>query len=338
MKLYLDNDYANMDAMINDGNLFHWIIGGRGTGKTYGSLDYILREHPTFLYIRRTQTEADLVTNGLNNPFKNIQLKYGVTVLAEKMGRNLGRFYTVDEDATETIGYIGALSTFASIRGIEFMQDVSLILYDECIPEKRARPIKEEFNALMNLYETVNRNRELEGRKAVNLVCLSNSNDIANPYFIGLQIVNRIAKMMQKGSEVYRDDSRKLSVYMLMHSKISDRKAKTALYQLTGDGDFADMALSNMFELDDQSISPRRISEYRPLVQIGELIVYKHKSRQEFYLSCHASGTVPVTYGTSDIDVQRFLSKYDFLFMKYINDNIYFEDATSLVLFEKYFL
>lgn len=338
MKLYLDNDYANMDAMINDGNLFHWVIGGRGTGKTYGSLDYILREHPTFLYIRRTQTEADLVTNGLNNPFKNIQLKYGVTVLAEKMGRNLGRFYTVDEDATETIGYIGALSTFASIRGIEFMQDVSLILYDECIPEKRARPIKEEFNALMNLYETVNRNRELEGRKAVNLVCLSNSNDIANPYFIGLQIVNRIAKMMQKGSEVYRDDNRKLSVYMLMHSKISDHKAKTALYQLTGDGDFADMALSNMFELDDQSIRPRRISEYRPLVQIGELIVYKHKSRQEFYLSCHASGTVPVTYSTSDIDVQRFLSKYDFLFMKYINDNIYFEDATSLVLFEKYFL
>lgn len=338
MKLYLDNDYANMDAMINDGNLFHWIIGGRGTGKTYGSLDYILREHPVFLYIRRTQTEADLVTNGLNNPFKHIQMRYGVTVLAEKMGRNLGRFYTADEESTETIGYIGALSTFAGVRGIEFMQDVTLILYDECIPEKRARPIKEEFNALMNLYETVNRNRELEGRPAVNLVCLSNSNDIANPYFIGLQIVNRIAKMMTKGSEIYRDDGRKLSVYMLMKSKISDRKAKTALYQLTGEGDFADMALSNMFDLDDQSIKPRRMNEYRPLVQIGELVVYKHKSRQEYYISCHAAGTIPVQYSTSDIDVKRFVSKYDFLFFKYINNGVLFEDATSLVLFERYFL
>lgn len=338
MKLYLDNDYANMGAMINDGNVFHWVIGGRGTGKTYGSLDYILSHMPTFLYIRRTQTEADLVTNGLNNPFKNIQIKYGVTVFAEKMGRNLGRFYTADEDTTETIGYIGALSTFASIRGIEFMQDVSLIVYDECIPEKRARPIKDEFNALMNLYETVNRNRELEGRRPVNLVCLSNSNDIANPYFIGLQIVNRIARMMQKDVEIYRDDTRSLSVYMLMKSKISDRKATTALYRLTGDGDFADMALSNMFELDDQSIRPRKLNEYKPLVQIGELVVYKHKSRYEYYITCHPAGTIPVTYGTSDIDVKRFLAKYDFLFFKYLNNSICFEDATSLVLFEKYFL
>ena len=59
-----------------------------------------------------------------------------------------------------------ALSVVANIRGIDF-SDYDYILFDEFIPSDGERPIKREFEAFLNFYETVNRNRELEGKPAV---------------------------------------------------------------------------------------------------------------------------------------------------------------------------
>lgn len=38
MKLYLDNGYVNMSAIIELGLPFNFVVAGRGTGKTYGTL------------------------------------------------------------------------------------------------------------------------------------------------------------------------------------------------------------------------------------------------------------------------------------------------------------
>ena len=66
-----------------------------------------------------------------------------------------------------------ALSTFGNLRGVDF-SDVDMIFFDEFVPQKNARPIKAEAEAFFNLYETVNRNRELDGRPPVRVLMLSN--------------------------------------------------------------------------------------------------------------------------------------------------------------------
>lgn len=339
MGLYLESGYANMHDIMNKPDTFVFVIGPRGTGKTYGALLEILECGKKFIYLRRTQTEADLVSSEVVNPFKKVIEDHPEFDLdVGSINRNMGGFDLVEDDCiSRPIGYSAALSTFASIRGMDF-SDVDIIFFDEFIPEKRARPIKEEFQALMNMYETVNRNRELQGKQPVKLVCCANSNDIANPIFIGLEIVNRIARMMDKGTEVYRDPSRALAVYMLMHSPISEKKAQTALYRLTKNNDFSQMALENIFQVDTSSVSSRRLTEYRPVARIGEMVVYKHKSRAEFYVNCSRSGSVRDVFTTSDVDRKRFVSKYSYLYFRYLADDIIFEDVSSLVLFEKYFL
>lgn len=338
MALYLESGYANMKEIISREDVFIFVIGPRGTGKTYGALLHILESGSKFIYLRRTQTEADLVSSAVINPFKKvIEDHKEYEVMTESVNRNMGAFFTEVSGEHAILGYSAALSTFASIRGMDF-SDVDLIFFDEFIPEKRARPIKEEFQALMNMYETVNRNRELSGKPPVKLVCCANSNDIANPIFIGLEIVNRIAKMMEKGIEYYRDPERQLGVYMLMKSPISERKAETALYKLTKNSDFTQMALENIFDVDTSSVSSRNIREYRPVARIGELVVYKHKSRSEFYVNCSRSGSVRDVYSTTDVDTKRFINKYSYLYFRYLADDIIFEDVSSLVLFEKYFL
>ena len=332
--LYLESGYISQSAIKAGRSSFVFEIGGRGTGKSYGMLQYIMQHNIKFLLLRRTQTEADIIGTDLTNPFKALQLDelpHPVSV-----SKNLHAFHQMREEEDKTIGYLAALSTFATIRGVD-LSDVELIFYDEFIPEKHQRPIKDEYEALMNVYESVNRNRELQGRPPVKMVCCANSNDIANPIFIGLQIVDRIARMMQKGIESYHDDKRSLSVYMFQRSPISEKKADTALYRLTAGSDFQNMALRNMFDLDSTYISSRNLKEYKPLVRIGELVIYEHKSRLEYYVRCGSSGSVPHVFGTSDMDRKRFVKMYNYLFIRYLAGHMLFENSISQVLFEKYF-
>lgn len=320
-----------MGRMIELGTTFIFMVGARGTGKTYGAMKAVIEDKMKFLYLRRTKTESDLVKTGIANPFKVINRDLGTNIEPER-----GMYFFPFKNNDEIIGYGAALSTFSNIRGVDF-SDVEIILYDEFIPEKTARPIKEEFSAFTNMYETVNRNRELQNREPVKVVCMANSNKLDNPIFLGLEIVNRVAHMMQKKIEVYNDFSKELTVYMLMKSPISDLKRKTALYKLTAGNDFQRMALDNMFDLNNEAIRPAPIREYIPAVKVGELCIYRHKSRKEYYVSCVMSGTFQKVYTTSDIDLARFLHNHIVIFDMYIHNKVFFEDAVSLFLFEKFY-
>lgn len=340
MKLYLESGYINEEDIISSADTFIFQIGARGTGKSYGILKYLLDHKIQFMMLRRTQTEADMISTPVTNPFKALMMADPkLDLQIESVSKNLSCFTMpgeTEEDPRIRIGYLAALSTFATIRGAD-LSDVEMIFYDEFIPENHQRPIRDEYAALMNVYETVNRNRELQGRQPVKMVSASNSNELANPIFIGLEIVDRIARMMKKGIEVYKDPDKSLAVYMFMKSPISDQKAKTSLYKLTAGNDFQNMALRNMFDLDTRYIKSRALKEYKPIVKIGELVLYEHKGRREYYARCGASGTIPHVFTTSDTDKKRFVKSYNYLYLRYLSGYMYFENSTSQVLFEKLF-
>lgn len=338
MRLYDKNGYINQEEILETPDVFIFEIGPRGTGKSYGILKYILEQDLKFILLRRSQTEMNTIKNNITNPFKSVLHEFPDTVIrCDSIAENIGVFQRINgEEEPKNIGYLAALSTFKNVRGMDF-SDVDIIFYDEFIPEKHARPIKEEYDVFLNMYETINRNRELQGQKPVKLVCAANSNDIANPIFIGLEIVERIGRMMNRKIESWSDPVRALSVYMFMKSPISEQKAETALYQLTAGSTFQDMALRNMFDLDESAIRSRELKEYKPLARIGELVLYQHKSRDEYYIRCGKSGTVPDVYSTSDIDAKRFIKKYGYIFIAYLRDMARFETSTARILFERYF-
>lgn len=338
MGLYLDSGYADQESLITSAPTFTFEIGGRGTGKTYGALLYLLQRPRVnkFVYLRRTQIEADLISNDYANPFKKVSSDHpGRWDISFKKN---GKEYYLIFDGDDLIGYSAALSTFANIRGIDF-SDVDIILYDEFIPQKGSRPVKEEFDKFRNLYESINRNRELEGKEPVKVFSMANSNDIANPIFMGLEIVNRIGKMVKTKTAIWTDPERGLRVIMLQDSPISKKKRLTALYRLgSGSSEYDEMALENVFSYDQSAIASRSLKEYRPLVSIGELVIHKHKSRQEYYVNCHASGTVKYEkYKITDKDIERFIAKYNYLYFRYLSNNLLFEDPASMVIFEKIF-
>ena len=59
--LYLDNGYLNIPYVLGYKMPFTFVIGGRGTGKTYGALKYAIENKLNIALIRRTQTQIDML-------------------------------------------------------------------------------------------------------------------------------------------------------------------------------------------------------------------------------------------------------------------------------------
>lgn len=324
---------------------FIFCVGGRGTGKTYGALQYVYNTKKPFLYLRRTKTQFELSSKTETNPFKALELDGAVPILATKpVAKDLTGLYHTEEDDDKyvpvglPIGYMSALSTFSNLRGMSF-EEIEYIIFDEFIPEPHERPIKNEAQAFLNLIETVNRNRELKGRDPVKVLCLANANDIASPLYVELGIVKKSEQMMSTHKQVSIDERRGLCMIHLFNSAISERKKHTALYRLTAnrDSEFNKMALENRYYTDDSAvIKSCNLNEYIPLVSINGITIYQHKSDRLFYVSTHKTGTCR-EYGNSAAEKRRFLNNHGSLWVAYLHNRVWFEEYLCLVCFENAF-
>ena len=63
MTLYDDNGYFDIGRVLASKLPFIFVVGGRGTGKTFSSLKYVLEHNIKFVFLRRTQSQVDLINN-----------------------------------------------------------------------------------------------------------------------------------------------------------------------------------------------------------------------------------------------------------------------------------
>lgn len=336
--LYLENGFFDFGEAVRRSTAFNFIIGGRGTGKTYGALKWCIESGKKFLFMRRLQKEADIISKDELSPFKVYGDALGGLILCRPVSKYItGVYMSVTDDEGNNIpsgppiGYVCALSSIANLRGFD-TSDIEIIVFDEFIPEKSSAKQKYLGDALLNAYETINRNRELFGKDPVKLFALANSNDLGNDVFISLGLVNVVERMSRKKQEFYQDTERGVTVIMLTRSKISEKKKKTALYQLTSGSEYEQMALGNDFAYDDRyNIRPRPIREYRPLFSWGGICCYEHKSREEFYVAFHLSGS-PEMF-TGEVGRHECRRLYAGIWKAYYNGNVYFENYDALRIF-----
>ena len=203
--------------------------------------------------------------------------------------------------------------------------------------EQISNEIKNEAEAFLNAYETINRNREINGGEAVKCICLSNSNDILNPIFVSLKIVDLVGKMAEKGIDYYPDNKRGFAVIMPLNSPISQEKNKTALYKLAGD-EFRSMAISNKFEnAKSRNVRHLNIAEFKPVAKIGEINIYRHKSMNLYYCTPYLSGVFNLIYGTNDGEINRARRELYFAIVAYASGRMTFETRLTEGLFCKFF-
>ena len=309
------------------------IIGPRGCGKTYSVLDYMQEqstEDSKFIYMRRDGTEIDSCSTEYGNPFKKLNDDKGYNVHPFQISKFNGFGIAKDDDAT-VIGYGVALSTFASMRSQDF-SDVDRIFFEEFIPEKHKRKIKGEGAALLNLYETVNRNRELMGEKPVELIMCANGIDLANPILLELGATSLIAKMLANKQRRLTIPEKGLYIEIIPRTKVSEMKEDTVLYRLANQ-DFVVDSLDTTFRGADLEFVRKNVNlkSYKTEFSYSEYVFFSNK--EHYYV---ARSKVPCKIEIPERELSRlqalFSPRYRILRAM---GNIYFDDYVTLAMFDR---
>ena len=332
MDIYTQEGYLDFKQIIFDKQTFNFIIGARGVGKTFGALSYCLLNKIKFVYLRTRNEQIKKLSNPAFNPFKPINEEYNrhIRINNKKTG-GITQFIDEDDD-NNIVGYMLPLSTFSNFRGFD-LSDIDIIIYDEFIPEKEERPLRNQAAILFNAYETSNRNRELKGRKPIKLICMSNANTIFNDIFLYLKITKKVYDMHKKKKMYYYDQDRDLSIYCLFDSPISERKKNTALYKLTAGTDFIDMAIENDYTIENEDlIRSFNISGFRPVCAVGECYFYVN-SESLYYMTTFKKGVFQKSYGTEENSILNFRHNNYMIWNAFLQNRLFFEDIYCMEFF-----
>lgn len=328
-KIYDQEGWVNWDYIMAQPESLISVVGARGTGKTYGCFKWLVSNRKKFLYLRRLKSQLEECRKEAGNPFRKLNTDMELNILPFSTGGTVS--FNYDEKAGETAAVGVALSVVANIRGVDY-SDFDFIVFDEFIGSDGERPIRNEFQAFLNFYETVNRNRELEGKPAVKCIMLGNANRIANPYFTGWHCMRRVLRMIQGKQFVWRSDDRTRMIILLLESPVSARKADTVLYK-NANQDFISMALDNAFRTDETKIKSEPLKEFVHIVSVGEIGIYKHKTERRYYVSSTVGQPFYEAFG---IGLKMFQLDYYMLRVYYmVNKTVSFESFECELIFRE---
>lgn len=289
INLQTDQEDLYVDVRTRSHMPFQFYIGPRGTGKSFTCLRQEINNPMTgdkFLYLRNTKAEVQVATSPVGNAFKRINTVYGTDVIGD-FSNQLG-FGTFEmNDKNDIIGYAFGITTFAGARSID-LTDVSHMVFEEFIPEEHVPKRRARGKAFLNLYETVNRNRELEGKDAVTVYFLANAISLADEILLEMGIVNDIQNMLRNGEN--RRTIPQRGVYIeIIDAKVVDKKKDTALYRL-GNTSFNNQALRADFANARLNLIQRKFNQrdYVPYISYAGITIYK--SKQERHMHIAATG------------------------------------------------
>ena len=260
---------------------FNVIIGGRGIGKTYSAISFLMEEGEPFIYMRNTDVQIKESSTAFGNPFKKWNRDYGRDVKILKEGH-----HSVIVEKDKNLGYAVPLSTFENLRGVD-LSDVKYVLFEE-FSERRALSFR-QFDTFANFYETANRNRELLGEDPLKVIMLSNAQKLDNPILANYGFIPIIENMLLTGD---KERIGRHYYIALPESDVSEAKRGTANYQLAKDTFFAQKAIENKFAYDSfYGVKKRPLREYVPVCSIDDIYIYRHKSTGRYYASSSQSNT-----------------------------------------------
>lgn len=321
------------------------VIGGRGTGKTIGTLMWLLSPGaPYFAYSRRYAWQiANLASKDLS-PLKAVNRNLGSDFMATKVSRDFYGIFEAEymEDgrmrmrnlAGDCKGLLIPISTGAGLKGFDGL-DIDVWVSDEIVPDTNESVLKEEGGAYRSIYETINRNRESEGRPPLLQIAYGNSNKVATPYTIEFGYIPHFIDM-KNSNETARVVNGNELLILMDDSPIMEEKAKQAVYAGRKDK-YALMAVANEFT-DDHFSKIRRIShkELIPMYKLGDLYISTIKAGG-WYVSLQNPGGNPQKYDATPIGIEKFRKQRGEFIVQYWWEKIIFSEELSESLLQEYF-
>lgn len=340
--LYTPDGWLNFEYILSRGAWLNIIIGKRQVGKTYGTLQLMLKHDLTHVLLRRTTEEVDTISATPDLcPYKVFEPDYKVSFF--KSGSKICRIsdYIIgsDEKAKEERqrGIITSLAQISHIRGFNGSVYSDLV-FDEFIPEKGVICRKTDGDAFLNAYVTINGNRELNGAPPLRAWLLANTNNINSPILEALNVTDDILSMRRKGKEELFTDNGVLIIQPQSVDITAKRKDTALMRQIDTKSDFYGMAIDNRFAYDESPyIKTMPIKNLTPLWAYDNTM-YCWETPTGFYL-CRAKFKTDAQYRYDGTRTGRERLYTDFGYMKpfYYYGAIAFADMRLYTLFKTIF-
>lgn len=248
--------YWDIRRTLSYNCLFNFIIGPRGTGKTYGSLKWCIEQYLKnfekgipweFVYVRRRENELKKITMQKHGRiFKAVQREFPEHDLSAESN-------TLYCDGN-VMGYALQLSNAKQALKGEAMPHVRVILFDEFITANKGNSgylpneVEEYF---LDLYESIARPGTDHPRVIV--LFLSNAVSIVNPYFdfYGLD--------KPYNGDIQRFGQDKLIlVQNVVCEQLKEEKLQTDFYKINKDTAYASYAVDNEWLLDNNDFIEKK--------------------------------------------------------------------------------
>lgn len=319
MKFFDIRDY------LNDLRPISIIIGGRGIGKTYSALSFMIENKKRFLYMRNTRQQITECCSDFGNPFKRLNKDKGWSIQLSPEKEHIN----ILDDDMNVIGYASPLSVFENLRGAD-LSDVDYIVFDEFIENRKL--LFDQFKCFVNMRETVGRNRELLGEAPLYTILLSNAQSLNSPILAGYDLIPDIEGMIKSGQKkLKREDT----LVLLPESEVSELKKNTSTYRSITNTRVYKENIENKFANDSfYGICKRNIREYRPICKIDDMYIYLHKSTARKYVCTIQATNIP-EYNSKDNALAFYQAFGRWIPSEYAHGEVEFSDYTTKAKFMK---
>lgn len=337
MRLYDENGWLDWDSIINHalntGKRLIFCIGGRGIGKTYGCLDYVYDNDIPFMFLRTESKEIEFLFNDDMNPFNDLNDIKHIDVHAKRINEYYGAFYEhcEDNDNDKQLGLMAALSTIGKTRGFGGARKIKIVIYDEFIAEAHVKRMKAQGLAVCNAYETINRNRELQGEPPLLMILLSNANTLDNDVLTELDVLPLHDKLKNQYAE-----NDKIMLIEPNESPISYKKSLTGLYGISKR--FDNMSIKNKFVgAYNGNIRSMSLKNAQLWLVYDDLCFWKFSDNNYIYVNSYKpNNQKPLfVFDDSNFEKKRFKKEYFALWRAYLSGLIRFETSKHEAIFNR---
>ena len=282
----------------------------RGPGKTYSALRYPYHKFIT-LYLKRTNKDVKTICEYAGDldfdpsPWSPLNRDFGINVKPRLLKDGFGAFYDADEDgnpAGAVVNYIASLNAIKQVKGMD-LTAAEWIIFDEFIPQAGEVVKKAEGEMLLDLYETVNRDRRKRGRNGLKLILFANAEEISTHITNALEVVDTMAMMQATGQYLYYDADRGILFHHITEAEFPMQEIELHdMFRVMKGTAWAEKSFGGQFALNDFSAVCRKSMKHlRCLYHIK----YRRKNDAYIYIS-NKDGTYYMTSHPG-----KFLQSYD---------------------------
>ena len=300
----------------------------RGPGKTYSALRYPYYKGFKTLYMKRTNKDVKTICEYAGDidfdpsPWAPLNRDFGTNVRPRLLKEGIGAFYNADADGNpcgSVVNYIASLNSLKQLKGMDF-SSAQWIIFDEFIPQAGEVVKRAEGEMLLDLYETVNRDRRKRGQPGLKLILFANAEEISTHITNALEVVDTMAEMQAKNLFKYYDESRGIFFHhisdeefprseMELHDMYRVMKG-TAWAEKSFGGQFSGNDFSNVCEMSLKGLRCMYHLHYR---RVNDAYIYINRNTGTYYMT-NTKGSFLQEY---DLDKENHQKKF---FLEHVLD------------------